>query len=81
MIKHKGKTYVILEFPDEADAAFFETAFFDRHRGDLYEAAMQAKIQDDAFAGLDDVNVVNNNASGTIHGVVNQIGVVGNRVQ
>lgn len=80
MIKHKGKTYVVLEFADESDAAFFETAFFDRHRGDLYEAAMQAKIKDDAFAGLDEVNVTNTNTA-PVTGVLAQIGVIGNRVQ
>lgn len=71
MIKKDGKSYVILEFSDEADAAYFETAFFDRHRGDLFEASSQATINDKAFEHLSIINSVNG-----ANGETFQVGVV-----
>lgn len=58
MIKKNGKVYVVLEFDDEADAAYFETSFFDRAPGDLFEASAQARISDSAFASEDEVNAI-----------------------
>lgn len=86
MIKKNGKTYVVLEFSCEADAAYFETSFFDRAPGDLFEASAQARINDNAFAGQDEVNVTNHlggveAGSNVIQaGIVNG-GVFGRRVQ
>lgn len=82
MINKNGKSYVVLEFSDEADAAYFETSFFDRSMSGLLEATAQAKIKDNAF---DETTVTNTN-TGDVNGTLSQIGVVhgeiaGKRVQ
>lgn len=58
MIKKNGKAYVVLEFDDEADAAYFEISFNDRARDDLLESCQTAMIRDDAFASEDEVNAI-----------------------
>ena len=81
MIKKNGKTYVIIEFSDEADAAYFETAMIDRHQRHIGEAAVEGRLKDDAFAAEDEVNSTNV-ASGVIHGGLFQVGhIAGKRVQ